>query len=855
MIILLISIIFIIIVILILVILLQNKNKIKENLFMYEDLIITKKALNNIKNKKNIKIHIPIYYINLDRSIDRMNNITNQFKKFNILNFKRIKAIDGRDIKNKETDRIDNITFFNNYNNLTKYEIACTLSHLKAIIEAYNNNLKEVLIIEDDCSFDLLNIWDYNLENIIDMCPKNWEIIQLFSVNTFDLDNKNIYFIEHKVGIESSSTVAYIINKKGIEKIINNIKPFITLGKKIKNNLFPRLGTSDNFIYDIATTYTINIPLFYPDNSKFDSTIHNYHISYQNKMILKILNYYTNNLENNNKLDNRNVYIYWTGKEYKLISILREIIYKFSKKGNGYNIIFLNDDNYKKYISIPEENFSKLIPAHKADIIRVNIVCDIGGIWIDSDTLILDNLDSLFDIFKDKNGFFIKENNTTVWNGIFGSKPNTRLMLKWKDYVNNKILNDSNIESWAFLGNEFLNKEENLKLLNNYEIFEGLDTVYPVNWDKCVDEFLNKPFNNYKNIIRNFQPLIVLVNSVYKQVENKNKEEIIYSDNALSYFLQKALITDNKINNYSIPKYIIITEWIIDYITAEHYEFCKELEKLGWSIIYLKNLNIQKLQSQKCIVLCVTYDDFDINKLIHKNIYLIYKIDDLEPYKSIRNDCINACDMLIGPYTYLFKNYKNKYSNILNKIHYQNYYSCVPKFFYDIEFNKNPINKIFISGASNSNYPFRNYLFSLSKNDSNFEILKHPSYHKKEHNIINKEYYNKLNKYVCCFVDASKFKYILLKIFEVTSVGSLLLVDDMIEKELNKIGFLDNINCIMCNKNNINEKINYILNNRNIINNIRLNGFNLSRAQHNTIKRAIDFNNYIFNSKDINMHI
>lgn len=42
----------------------------------------------------------------------------------------------------------------------------------------------------------------------------------------------------------------------------------------------------------------------------------------------------------------------------------------------------------------------------------------------------------------------------------------------------------------------------NPNLFENYKIFLGLDNLYPVNWDKCSTEFINKPYDNYKNIIQ-----------------------------------------------------------------------------------------------------------------------------------------------------------------------------------------------------------------------------------------------------------------------------------------------------------------------------------------------------------------
>lgn len=58
-----------------------------------------------------------------------------------------------------------------------------------------------------------------------------------------------------------------------------------------------------------------------------------------------------------------------------------------------------------------------MCPSHQADFIRVNVIC---GIWLDSDIIILNLLDSLY-------------------NGIFGSNPNTHLMIELKKQIK-KIL-------------------------------------------------------------------------------------------------------------------------------------------------------------------------------------------------------------------------------------------------------------------------------------------------------------------------------------------------------------------------------------------------------------------------------
>ena len=242
------------------------------------------------------------------------------------------------------------------------------------------------------------------------------------------------------------------------------------------------------------------------------------------------------------KMEMRNIFLYWVGKEYKLISILRNLIYLHSTNGKGYKVILITEKNMNEYVKYIPTYFYNLCPAHQADFIRVNVICDYGGIWLDSDTLVLDSLDTLFDYVENNDGFFIKENNEILWNGIFGSKPNTPLMIEWKNEMIKILDIKQSTINWAEIGNVLLQNMYNNKqyLYDGYNIFNGLDNLYPVNWCYCVKEYIDEPYNNYKKLVREYQPLIVLVNSVYKKLENKTSKEILEGNMPINYFINKS---------------------------------------------------------------------------------------------------------------------------------------------------------------------------------------------------------------------------------------------------------------------------------------------------------------------------
>ena len=214
--------------------------------------------------------------------------------------------------------------------------------------------------------------------------------------------------------------------------------------------------------------------------------------------------------------------------------------------------------------------------------------------------------------------------------------------------------------------------------------------------------------------------------------------------------MQKLLLLKNtennlkkKIFNGNEKKYIIITDWIKNYLTKEAYMFAIKLENLGWEIIELSKIKIENIRKEKCIILCITYDDFDLSLLYCNNIFIIYKIDDLNNPTKIRQKIIINCDFIIGPYQYLFytKEIIDFYPKINQIPNYCIPYSAVNKFYDKIYFNDNPIEKIFISGCIIKEiYPFRNFL-ATEKFKNYTEVLNHPSYNSYKHDIINDKFY------------------------------------------------------------------------------------------------------------------
>jgi len=200
--------------------------------------------------------NVPIYWINLNRAEKRRKFMEDQFSEHKLVNVKRIEAVDGNNLDQiylKKHKR-----FYKNNQQLNKYEKACTLSHIKAIQCAYDDNLDYVIVMEDDCCFRYIN---FQTIPIIDLMSNNNDI-ELIQLMTICDVNESTNLAQSKNMIEKgyhASAGAYIISKIGMMKILQ-AKPSELLSE------------ADHYLYYNLNTYHVTKPYF-RDNISYETQL------------------------------------------------------------------------------------------------------------------------------------------------------------------------------------------------------------------------------------------------------------------------------------------------------------------------------------------------------------------------------------------------------------------------------------------------------------------------------------------------------------------------------------------------------------------------------------------------------
>ena len=204
----------------------------------------------------------PIYYINIDDQEDRKQWIEDQFEHWEITDFTRISAYDGRE------DDLSDIISGRYPDNMTSGEVGCVTSHLKAIKHWMKTSDSPcALIMEDDCDISTAAHWGFTWKDFYSKVPYDYDVVQLAIINT-----AQIYIQLHRRFINDFSTACYMITRHHAQKLINlhcREEKY-----KLDQGVKPR-AVADDLIYNSGNTFAIPLFLY---KIELGSDIHDEHI-------------------------------------------------------------------------------------------------------------------------------------------------------------------------------------------------------------------------------------------------------------------------------------------------------------------------------------------------------------------------------------------------------------------------------------------------------------------------------------------------------------------------------------------------------------------------------------------------
>tara|TARA_Y100000287_G_scaffold16019_1_gene11299 strand:- start:304 stop:1092 length:789 start_codon:yes stop_codon:yes gene_type:complete len=215
------------------------------------------------KNKAAYKLKgLPhIYCINLDGQTDRWKSMEDMLKYWQIENYTRISAYDGRD------DDLSDILKGRYPDSMTSGEVGCTTSHLKALKEFLKTDEPYALIMEDDCDLSTVKHWGFTWKDFYSKVPYDYDVIQLAIINP-----AQVHLQLHRRFVNDFSTACYLITRHHAEKLVR----LHCRGDmyKLDQGVKPR-AVADDLIYNSGNTFAIPLFLY---KIELGSDIHDIHI-------------------------------------------------------------------------------------------------------------------------------------------------------------------------------------------------------------------------------------------------------------------------------------------------------------------------------------------------------------------------------------------------------------------------------------------------------------------------------------------------------------------------------------------------------------------------------------------------
>jgi len=254
------------------------------------------------------------------------------------------------------------------------------------------------------------------------------------------------------------------------------------------------------------------------------------------------------------------LWVYWENKNGKetppIIEICLEIM--INRLSNNFRIVKLDQNNINEYIPEIKERkhiLDKLIIAHRVDYYRVLLLNKYGGLYLDADIIMLNDLGDIKDKLREYDyigfgctGYRCTNGYGMPSNWAMGSKANGIMITRLKNHLENLLDNitEEKIDYHTFGKLAIWEVLEQLIKNENYKYFHydsekigtrDIDGRWITN-DMLVSNTRIK-FMNEDNLF-----FIVFYNSDAEKIldnyfRNKTKEDLLNDNTNISYFIKK----------------------------------------------------------------------------------------------------------------------------------------------------------------------------------------------------------------------------------------------------------------------------------------------------------------------------
>ncbi len=239
----------------------------------------------------------------------------------------------------------------------------------------------------------------------------------------------------------------------------------------------------------------------------------------------------------------RVIWQYWETRGEKPAFI--DGLHRIAEANAGVPVIQVTPETLPDYLPDLDPDILRIGEmAHKADMLRTRLIARHGGMWLDSDAIVLKDLSFIFDHLEThdfvgfNDGGRLEPHKPWVRVNCFAARPGSQVMQAWIDGQNEKLPRLT--FDWEEIGTEILHpaclaRKEIVKIL-------PFETIAPITWDK-VEKFAS-PWHSPADVIDDCT-VVMLSNKALEtrlpKLRRMSVEEIAAADIYVAHFLRRAL--------------------------------------------------------------------------------------------------------------------------------------------------------------------------------------------------------------------------------------------------------------------------------------------------------------------------
>jgi SAM-dependent methyltransferase len=214
--------------------------------------------------------------------------------------------------------------------------------------------------------------------------------------------------------------------------------------------------------------------------------------------------------------------------------------------GNDFEIIRVTPDNVDDFAPELIDEWHRLpVLAHKADYLRAVLVYRHGGIWLDSDIIVLQNLRTMWEKLEESGSDFIGcgRPGKRPSNGVFGGLASSVLLAKYIDAMNQHIRSRRGDLAfrWTEIGYDLL-----WPLTKGYDFFQyDFRVCIPIPPSRKETFFKSVPLDELDSAdcdLRDDTLTVYLYNAIFPTwFKQLSSQDILDSDIVIGQFFRRAL--------------------------------------------------------------------------------------------------------------------------------------------------------------------------------------------------------------------------------------------------------------------------------------------------------------------------